>query len=145
MKKSYQLPVTSYQLKRGFTLIELLVVISIIGILAGLTLTGFNAARKNARDAERKSDLGQYRDALETYLSNSATSQYPANITTSLIPTYLPVAINDPLNTGTYVYQYAPGTGNLSYILSADLEAGNFWVVCSDGRAGVSVSRTTCP
>ena len=90
-------------MKKGFTLIELLVVISIIGILAGLTLTGFNAARKNARDTTRKSDLAQYKAAIESYASNT-DGVYPiepgdSDTTTgvsifsnngSIIPEYLP-------------------------------------------------------
>jgi len=53
--------------KNGFTLIELLVVISIIGILAGLTLTSYSGAQKQARDTKRKSDLVNMRTALEAY------------------------------------------------------------------------------
>lgn len=49
----------------GFTLIELLIVISIIGILASLTLASFSGAQAKARDGVRKSDLGQIKRALE--------------------------------------------------------------------------------
>ncbi len=63
-------------MKKGFTLIELLVVISIIGILASLTLVGVSGAQKQARDSQRKSDLGQYRIALEAYAGNNG-SKYP--------------------------------------------------------------------
>lgn len=49
----------------GFTLIELLIVISIIGILASLTLASFSSAQAKARDGVRKSDIGQIKRALE--------------------------------------------------------------------------------
>lgn len=53
--------------KSGFTLIELLVVIGIIGLLATLLLARFSRVEKTARDMQRKSDLNQYRVALEAY------------------------------------------------------------------------------
>jgi len=49
----------------GFTLIELLVVISIIGILASLTLVSYTGAQKQTRDTQRRSDLNQYRNACQ--------------------------------------------------------------------------------
>lgn len=52
---------------RGFTLVELLVVIAIIGILASLGFFGFQTAQKKARDAQRKNDLKEVKQALEAY------------------------------------------------------------------------------
>lgn len=62
--------------KRGFTLIEMMVVLTIIGILAGLTLTSFQGSRKTARDGKRVSDLQQIRSALEMYRADN-NGQYP--------------------------------------------------------------------
>ncbi len=64
--------------RKGFTLIELLVVIAIIGILAALTLTSLSSTRGKARDAKRKSDLAQIRNALEQYNSDNGAYPTPA-------------------------------------------------------------------
>ena len=147
-------------MKKGFTLIELLVVISIIGILAGLTLTGFGAARKNARDTTRKSDLAQYKAALEAYAANN-NGTYPDTSGDSgvgdgifaaagpIIPDYLPSIINDPSEDSTTAcdggacgYLYQVSADELSYVLYARLETGGAWELCSSGEAGLASSYT---
>jgi len=65
--------------KKGFTLIELLVVIAIIGILSTIGLVALNGAREKARDAQRQSDMAQYRTALALYYDDFS-SRYPAQI-----------------------------------------------------------------
>lgn len=61
----------------GFTLIELLVVISIIAVIVGATMSNFLGARERARDAKRKAELAQIKNALRLYYNDY--SQYPAN------------------------------------------------------------------
>lgn len=53
--------------KNGFTLIELLVVVCILGVLALIGFASFNASRKRARDAERKSALNAIKTSLQLY------------------------------------------------------------------------------
>lgn len=60
---------------RGFTLIELLIVISIIGILAAVVTISGSASRAQARDAERKANVGLVTAALEEYRAEN--KRYP--------------------------------------------------------------------
>jgi general secretion pathway protein G len=131
---------------KGFTLIELLVVISIIGILATLIMARFGGVEKSARDAKRKSDLNQYRTALENYasiypISTTLIPDFPVNnictsTSTPVLSPYIATCPNDPrYGTTGYTYQYQTDTNGLKYIMYAQLEAEtNYYYVCSAGK-----------
>lgn len=142
----------------AFTLIELLVVISVIGILAALLLVRFGAVEKSARDTQRKSDLNQYRTALENY-AVSHGGMYPAtNVnlcanedlcgTGGPLVAYMSQCPQDPLfagdcsgGSGGRIYDYAPSLIGDKYILyvwgGLEAQTGKTWVVCWDGKVGV--------
>ena len=61
----------------AFTLIELLVVIAIIGIISTISVIFVQAARANARDAERVANVRQIQTALELYFND--TNHYPSS------------------------------------------------------------------
>lgn len=113
---------------KGFTLIELLVVISILGLLAALVVSNMSGVRERARDAQRKSDLKEVQKALEMYKASQSPPAYPAGTSWSnlsvLVPNYIKVLPNDPLNTETgaqYSYQ-RDSVDPLKYTLKACLE-----------------------
>lgn len=145
---------------KGFTLIEILVVISIIGILASLALTSYSRAQKQARDTQRKSDLNQYRNALEQYASTSGGTYYAYTGSTGYVLTnlcgsgailenYMSLCPEDPTNADTYVYRYQSNADPYTeYILWVDLESAGWWYICSSGVSQVISSKptiSTCP
>ena len=134
--------------KKGFTLIELLVVISIIGILAGMTMVSYTGAQKQARDTQLRSDLAQYRNGLESYATNN-NSLYPVSIARanmpggvlctgafSLMPSYISACPADPLNSAPNLYHYRSNAAGDTWVLWAPLETNNSWEVCSNGKSG---------
>lgn len=152
---------------KAFTLIELLVVISIIGILAGLSIFGLDSYFQTARDTQRKSDLKQYQTALETY-ANKNNGLYPSYtggvVTTdflceSLYPTENPPCpapgdvmtgqVNCSGATCNYRYESNGSdggsvTGSL-FVLSAPLESSGdatntHFAVCSTGKSGLTTA-----
>jgi len=61
--------------KSAFTLIELLITIMILGVLAALITGNFFTSLKKGRDAKRKADLEQVKQALEMYYEDKRS--YP--------------------------------------------------------------------
>ena len=129
--------------RKGFTLIELLIVIAIIGVLATLLMVNFVGVRQRARDAQRKSDLRQIQSALELYRADNGS--YPASLTCNTIfsvdgtantTVYMSKVPCDPMNTGQFVYTYAPVSGG--YYIYACLENTN------DSQKDSSNNATYC-
>ena len=72
----YKIQNTKYCKSKGFTLIELLIVITILGILAGLTLASYGGTQERARDSKRKTDLDAIKKALELARQDSTGAYY---------------------------------------------------------------------
>lgn len=72
----------------GFTLIELLVVISIIGVLASVSLVSFDKTREGAKVTNAINDLRGIKTRTAIYLNH--TNAYPSNCYASCGPS------NDP-------------------------------------------------
>lgn len=133
--------------ERGFTIIELLVVISIIAILAALTLAALSSAQKGSRDAKRKSDLNQYKTALAQYQSDK--DSYPGRTPSGAISTstqpwtalgtggaeYMKAFIDDE-KSGQHYYYGSLGVDNFGMCADLEREAGTRFQV------GPTISET---
>lgn len=137
---------------KAFTLIELLVVISIIGILAGLSIFGVDAYFQSSRDTQRKSDLKQYQTALEAYANKNSGLYYSSGTTNPSGNSAFCTAMGltscaaDPTTTQNYNFQ-SNGSGGATatqYVLWATLENPSspttYWVVCSNGKSATATS-----
>jgi prepilin-type N-terminal cleavage/methylation domain-containing protein len=91
----------------GFTLVELIVVISVIGILAAVTVVGFNRYQADSRDARRAASAATITEALEKYYDKNG--EYPgctileqeaSVITTDVLPGLQAETLIAPQTTG---------------------------------------------
>lgn len=110
----------SHSGKKGFTLIELIVAITILSILAAVATGSYFNSLKQARDARKKADLEQIRQALELYRNDDTTGQYPSQLT-DLLPQYLPRLPINPSSKQPYNNSNYRQSGT-SYELSVVLE-----------------------
>ena len=158
-------------MKKGFTLIELLIAISIIGLLTAVGFTTFPSILRLARDTGRRSDLKQVQNALESY-GNITGGLYPSRIavadsnTTTLLCADLNLKLEPDIvctqdsffaTDSTYGYRYTTngtGSGNVDatiYLMWGKLESKtptSYWVICSNGKTGITTTiptTYTCP
>lgn len=71
--------------RSGFTLIELLITMTIMAILLTLAVVNLRSSQANARDEERKTDVGTIAQQLEVFYDNGSdttttTGEYPPTI-----------------------------------------------------------------
>ena len=90
---------------KGFTLIELLVVISIIAILATISISVFSTAQRSARDGKRLADLDTIARSLEA--SKDYTSGDYYNNLSADFPKGVP---SDPTSGKLYCLYYTTAT-----------------------------------
>jgi prepilin-type N-terminal cleavage/methylation domain-containing protein len=93
----------------AFTLIELLAVITIIGILAGLTLGAAGAVRRHGANSTAKAEVAALQAACDRFYADNNT--YPVNTNVSPSSSFAPTAYNAA---GQALFTNLVGSANLS-------------------------------
>ena len=99
----------------GFTLIEMLVVMTILVILAGISLALYTNSVTKANEAALKTDLSQMREALDQYYADKG--KYPATLDVLVEEKYIRNIPPDPFTKKTDTWQTEvsePDAGNPS-------------------------------
>ncbi len=135
-KKNFNKGFTFFQKKnfnKGFTLMELIVVMAILAIVTVGLYGNFTSSQKKGRDAQRKSDLKQVQNALETY-ANDHNGLYPDDDSGTIAGLDWGAEFYDPDNADTIYmkvlpedprgidYLYRVSSDNTQYQLYACLE-----------------------
>ena len=101
-------PLRPLREQSAFTLIELLAVITIIGILAGLTLGAAGAVRRHGATSTAKAEVAALQAACDRYFADN--NLYPSNTSTD------PSAVNPTsyTNAGQVLFSNLVGSAKLS-------------------------------
>lgn len=120
--------------RKGFTIVELAIVISVIGILAAVTVVSYNGAQQRAEYSRAQTDMKHINDAIDIY--RSQTGSYPAgtgsfqDINSSSTNVYT-VLVNGkyidemPSAKTGYTYQYRADNAGVNYKLLRTKDSGN--------------------
>ncbi|OGD87212.1 hypothetical protein A2870_03635 [Candidatus Curtissbacteria bacterium RIFCSPHIGHO2_01_FULL_41_11] len=133
---------------KGFTLIELLIVIAILGILAAAVLVAVNPLKRQqqARDAGRKSDVGQLVTALQAFYTTPGSGSYPTSMATLVSTGDLKQLPTDPTGDSNYGYDYSADSTEAA--VWATLEnpntTGTVWCWQSTSGKAQEVSLSVC-
>jgi general secretion pathway protein G len=79
---------------RGFTLIEVLIVITLVVILAGISLPQYQNSVKRSKEAVLKEDLWRMRDVIQQYYADK--TKWPASLQDLVSEGYLRAIPKDP-------------------------------------------------
>ncbi len=90
----------------GFTLIELMVVISLIVILASMSLVQYRQSVVRSKEAVLKEDLFRMRDAIDQYYADK--NSYPTAIDALVSDGYLRQIPKDPFTNSESTWQTVP-------------------------------------
>ena len=88
---------------RGFTLIELLIVISLIVVLATISLATYRNSVQRGREAVLREDLFRMRDAIDQYYADKG--KYPASLEDLVSAGYLRAVPVDPMTQSATTWQ----------------------------------------
>jgi general secretion pathway protein G len=91
---------------QGFTLIELLIVVSLITVLAGMSIAQYKHGVRLSQEAVLKEDLFRMREAIDQYYADKG--QYPTDLQTLVSEGYLRQVPKDPFTKSSDTWQTVP-------------------------------------
>jgi len=91
----------------GFTLIELLIVMTLITILAGISLAVYNNSIVRAKEAVLKEDLFQMREAMDKYYADK--NRWPPSLDALVEDKYIRMVPVDPITNSATTWQTTYG------------------------------------
>ena len=136
-------------------MVELVVISVVLSVFILATITYINPRTQfeKARDTRRRSDLSEYRTALEAYsaVHGGLYPSLPNNINrldttvyTAVLQPFMSSAPADPnpiASDNPYVYQYVAefmvgGADEMALIDLLEAKNRTFWIICSNGKTG---------
>ncbi len=106
--------------QQGFTLVELVMVVVIIGVLSAIIVPNYVDYVGKSSASTTKANLQMLRTALQSYRSENNGS-IPGNLSTALVPLYLPVVPPDGVNQLSTVVSTLDGTGGWHYVAATGI------------------------
>jgi general secretion pathway protein G len=91
---------------RGFTIIELLIVLTLIVILAAMSMVQYRNSVQRAKEAVLKEDLYRMRDAIDQYYADK--NKYPQTLQDLVSNGYLRELPKDPMTDSADTWQVEP-------------------------------------
>lgn len=91
------------KVERGFTLIELLIVVSLIVVLATISLATYRNSVQRGREAVLREDLYRMRDAIDQHFADKG--KYPASLDDLVSAGYLRTIPVDPMTQSATTWQ----------------------------------------
>jgi general secretion pathway protein G len=92
--------------QRGFTLVELMIVISLIVILATMSMVQYRNSLVRGKEVVLKEDLFRMRDAIDQYYADK--NKYPATLDALVSDGYLRSLPEDPFTESATSWQAIP-------------------------------------
>jgi type IV pilus assembly protein PilA len=120
---------------KGFSIVELLIVITVIIILAAITLVTYSSLQNSGYDTAVQSDLDNAAGLMESFrVSSSAAHEFPRTKTPDLDSLNFTASKNAYDLTTTVNYVYCINTTDYkSYSLVGLSKSGNVYLMTQDG------------
>jgi len=128
---------------KGFSIVELLIVITVIIILAAITLVTYNSLQNSGYDAAVQADLDNAAGLMESFrVSSSAAHEFPRTKTPDLDSLNFTASKNAYDLTTTVNYVYCINTTDYkSYSLVGLSKSGNVYLMTQDGFKATTIVK----